>query len=87
MQRSEMRLAAAWAVFLLEALFPLGFVLQWPGLALALAGMYGFHVGTAIFMGLNRFPWAFACAYPEARSLSQLVGAAPVGRSGREARA
>lgn len=80
LQRTEMRLTAAWAVILLEALFPLGFLLPWPGLALALAGMFAFHVGTAIFMGLNRFPWAFACAYPAALSLGQIVGAAPVGQ-------
>lgn len=79
MRHPAMRLAASWAVILLEALFPLGFLVPWPGLALALAGMLAFHVATAIVMGLNRFPWAFACAYPAALALGQLVGAAPVG--------
>jgi len=24
----------------------------------------GFHLGTAVFMGLNVFPWAFLATYP-----------------------
>jgi hypothetical protein len=58
---------AAWLSRLVIATmvsFPLVFVLPRP-LALGLLAATGvFHIGTAVVMGLTRFPWAFMATYP-----------------------
>jgi hypothetical protein len=58
---------AAWLsrfVIATFVLFPLVFVLPRP-LALGLLGAAAaFHIGTAVVMGLTRFPWAFFATYP-----------------------
>ena len=55
-----------WLVVSFELAIPVGLVLGgWPAVV-ALAGAAAFHVGIAVFMGLNRFvPWFFA-AFPAA---------------------
>lgn len=69
-------LAASWAVMLLEALFPLALLAPEPVLLAAMAAMLAFHIATALFMGLNKFPWAFAAAYPAVFVLARLVRSA-----------
>ena len=55
---------ACWTVILFETLFPL-LVLgpDWL-LALSLGVGLAFHIGCAVFMGLNNFLWSFPAAYP-----------------------
>jgi len=69
-------LAASWGVMLLEAAFPLALLAPMPWLVAALALMLLFHVATAMLMGLNLFPWAFAAAYPAVLALGRVVHAA-----------
>ena len=61
---SAISLLACWTVILFETLFPL-LVLgpDWL-LALSLGVGLAFHIGCAIFMGLNNFLWSFPAAYP-----------------------
>ena len=66
-------LAASWGVMLLEAAFPLALLAPTPWLVAALALMLLFHVATAVLMGLNLFPWAFAAAYPAVLVLGRVV--------------
>jgi hypothetical protein len=54
----------AWALILGEALFPLALLAPPQVLAAALGIMFLFHLATALFMGLNTYPWGFAAAYP-----------------------
>lgn len=68
--------ACSWAVILLEALFPLALFAPEPVLMAALAAMLAFHGATAVLMGLNRFPWAFAAAYPACLLLGRVVRSA-----------
>lgn len=56
-------IALSWAVMLVEALFLLAFLSPTLGLALVTA-MAVFHVATAVIMGLNTYPLAFAATYP-----------------------
>ena len=52
-----------WGVMLFEVLFPL--LLLGPyavALTAALVGV-SFHIGCAVLMGLNSFPWAFPATY------------------------
>jgi hypothetical protein len=70
-------LAASWGVMLLEAAFPLALLAPTPWLIGALALMLLFHFATAVVMGLNLFPWAFAAAYPAVIVLGRIVHAAP----------
>lgn len=69
-------IAASWGVMLLEALFPVALLLPMPWLVGALTLMMLFHFATAVFMGLNLFPWAFVAAYPAVIVLGRLVHAA-----------
>lgn len=64
---------ASWSVILLEALFPLALLAPAPILAAAMAAMMVFHILTAILMGLNKFPWAFAAAYPALWGLGAVI--------------
>lgn len=66
-------LAASWGVMLLEAAFPLALLAPTPWLVAALALMLVFHFATAVVMGLNLFPWAFAAAYPAVLVLGRVV--------------
>lgn len=63
-----------WGVVLGEVAFPLVLVVNKPLAKLLLATGTGFHIGNAVFMGLNRFVWGFGAAYPSivhhARGLS-----------------
>lgn len=54
----------AWSVILAETFFPLVMVTPKPVSRAILAGMGGFHLANSRFMGLNRFPVAFASTYP-----------------------
>jgi hypothetical protein len=74
--RRAIALAGSWGVMLLEALFPLALLLPMPWLAAALGLMLLFHAATAVFMGLNLFPWAFMAAYPAVFVLGRVVHAA-----------
>lgn len=57
-------LPLAWGVMLVETLFPIALVAPQP-VCLAILGMLAaFHVATALVMGLNTYPWAFAATYP-----------------------
>jgi hypothetical protein len=69
-------LAASWGVMLLEAAFPLALLAPTPWLVAALGLMLLFHFATAVVMGLNLFPWAFAAAYPAVLVLGRMVHAA-----------
>ena len=67
------------AVILFEVVFPLALIsLLTTALALALAA--GFHLSNALFLGLNRFVWAWISAYPaliwaQGHFLGHLLGA------------
>jgi hypothetical protein len=54
----------AWSAILGETLFPLVLVTPKPVSRGILAGMGLFHLANSRFMGLNRFPFAFASTYP-----------------------
>lgn len=64
---------ASWAVILAEALFPLALLASAPWLIGAMAALFLFHLATAVFMGLNKFPWAFLAAYPAVFLLSRAL--------------
>lgn len=64
---------ASWAVIVAEAAFPLALVAPQSWLIAALAILFAFHLGTAVFMGLNKFPWAFAATYPAVLLLGTAV--------------
>lgn len=66
-------LIATWALILAEALFPLALLTPHAWLVAALAAFLAFHVATAVLMGLNTFPWAFAAAYPSVLLLSRVI--------------
>jgi hypothetical protein len=56
--------AACWAVILFETAFgPLALGTQWTLLAALGIGLL-FHIGCAVFMGLNAFLWSFPATYP-----------------------
>lgn len=65
----------SWAVMLAEALFPFALFAPHGWLVAALAALFAFHIGTAVFMGLNKFPWAFAATYPAVLVLGHAVRA------------
>lgn len=67
---------ASWTVILLEALFPLALLAPETVLLAAMVAMLVFHFATAFFMGLNKFPWAFAAAYPAVFLLGRLARSA-----------
>lgn len=54
----------AWSVILAEVLFPVVLVAPEPARRAILGGMGVFHLANSRFMGLNRFPFAFAATYP-----------------------
>lgn len=68
--------ALAWSVILIEALFPLALLAPLPVLTGALAAMLLLHLATAVFMGLNTYPIAFAAAFPSALMLARWLHAA-----------
>jgi len=63
--------AGGWSVILGEITFPL--VLLTPKkIALGILGTgVSFHLGNAVFMGLNRFVWAFSATYPSVAHCSR----------------
>lgn len=69
--------AGGWAVVLGEVTFPA--VLFAPKkLALAILGTgVSFHLGNAVFMGLNRFVWAFSATYPSIAHCSRSLRRRP----------
>lgn len=60
----------AWILMLGEALFPLALLAPPEWLAVALGAMFLFHLATALWMGLNTYPWGFLTAYPAVFALS-----------------
>ncbi|HKS47148.1 MAG TPA: hypothetical protein VJT49_18965 [Amycolatopsis sp.] len=56
--------AGGWATVLGEMLFPLVMVANKPTARALLGTGTAFHIGNALFMGLNRFVWAFGATYP-----------------------
>lgn len=56
--------AFAWALMLAELAFPLALLAPPVVLLGVLALLFAFHLATAVFMGLNTYPWAFLAAYP-----------------------
>lgn len=68
---------AGWGVVAGETLFPLVWVAP-RRTALALLGTgASFHVGNALFMGLNRFLWAFGGTYPSVAHCSRALRRRP----------
>jgi hypothetical protein len=73
LDRRGVALAAAWAVILLEALFPLALFAPAGVLAAALAAMFALHLAIAAVMGINTYPWAFLSTYPAVWALGELA--------------
>lgn len=65
-----------WAIILAEIAFPLALFAPLPVMLAALAAMVLLHLGIAIVMGLNTYPWAFLAAYPSALLLHQWIARA-----------
>lgn len=63
----------AWAIMLIEALFPLALLLPFGWLCAVLALALLFHLAIAVVMGLNTYPLAFLAAYPSTLLLSQFL--------------
>lgn len=63
-RRGSLAVALAWALMLIEALFPLALFAPRPVCLAALAAMALLHLATAFVMGLNTYPWAFTATYP-----------------------
>ncbi len=63
--------AAGWSVWVGEMLFPAVLVAPKPVAAGLIATGASFHAGSAAFMGLNRFVWAFGAMYPCVRHHSK----------------
>ena len=61
----------AWSVILGETLFPLALMAPQPVTRSILGGMGMFHLANSRFMGLNRFPFAFASTYPAVAYVSK----------------
>jgi hypothetical protein len=78
--RPRLAKAAGWAVVASELAMPL--MMTAPKLpAWALLGMGGsFHVGNAVFMGLNRFVYSFVGTYPAIVHVAKNMSAADVAR-------
>jgi hypothetical protein len=65
--------AVGWATIIGELGFPLALVAPKKA-ALGLLGTgVSFHVGNAVFMGLNRFVWAFSGTYPAVAHCSRAL--------------
>lgn len=64
-------LVAGRAVALAELLAPLILLLDPSRRRVALAGMAAAHLGVAVVMGLNRFPWAFVGTYPAVMAVAR----------------
>lgn len=60
-----------WSVILAETFFPVVMVTPKPVSRAILAGMGAFHLANSRFMGLNRFPFAFASTYPAVSYVAQ----------------
>ncbi|GAA3050529.1 hypothetical protein FHS39_000953 [Streptomyces olivoverticillatus] len=56
--------AAGWSVIVTECAFVAVFVTPSPYVYVILAGGLGFHLASAVLMGLNTFTWAFGATYP-----------------------
>ncbi|MFM2417847.1 MAG: hypothetical protein RL385_2570 [Pseudomonadota bacterium] len=62
-QNRQTALLLSWSVMLFECLMPC--CLLSPALAMVGVGVaFGFHAGTVLAFGLNRFLWAWAATYP-----------------------
>jgi hypothetical protein len=61
----------AWSVILGETLFPLALIAPKPAARGMLGTMGMFHIANSRFMGLNRFPFAFAATYPAVAYVSK----------------
>ncbi len=64
MRRSGVAFVIAWAVILLESLFPLAMFAPLPVLAGVLILCFLLHVMIAFVMGLNSYPLAYISGYP-----------------------
>lgn len=69
-----------WAVVLGETAFPLVMIVNKPLAKALLAIGTGFHIGNAVFMGLNRFVWGFGAAYPSITYHARSMATAAVRR-------
>ena len=61
----------AWTVILGETFFPVAMFTPKPVTRAILGGMGMFHLANSRFMGLNRFPLAFASTYPAVAFVAQ----------------
>lgn len=66
-------LTLAWAIILLESLFPFALFAPVPVLVAALCGMGLLHLSIAFAMGLNTYMFAFVAAYPSVLLLAQYL--------------
>ncbi len=73
LERRGVAMVAAWAVILLEVLFPLALFAPAGVLAAALGAMFALHLAIALVMGINTYPWAFLSAYPAIWALGELA--------------
>lgn len=62
--RPSLTWALSASLLLFECTFPLALFTGELGAAVYVAAGVGFHVGNAVFMGLNNFFWAFVATYP-----------------------
>lgn len=74
LRNDELALALGWAIILAELAFPLALFAPLPAMLAALTAMVLLHLGIAIIMGLNTYPWGFLAAYPSALLLHQWIG-------------
>ncbi len=70
---NRVALTLGWAIILAEIAFPLALFAPLPVMLAALAAMALLHLGIAIIMGLNTYPWAFLAAYPSTLLLHQWI--------------
>jgi hypothetical protein len=63
-QRPQWSSLLSWGTMLWEVTFPLALIAPPWAMAIWLAIGLAFHIGCAIFMGLNSYLWSFVAAYP-----------------------
>lgn len=69
--RPRLRLLIGRSVAIGETVVPLALLLRPRHRRIVLTLLTLFHAGTAVVMGLNRFPWAFMATYPAVQSIGR----------------
>jgi hypothetical protein len=73
LRNDRVALILGWTIILVEIAFPLALLAPLPVMLAALGSMFLLHLGIAVIMGLNTYPWAFLAAYPSALLLHQWI--------------